>query len=88
MNSNAVAIASVAIVAALPLSPAIAEPQPPNTAADSALAGQPEGPKKALTRKEARALKANADARLCLEFPTERMVIMCTEKYRLDKSAI
>jgi hypothetical protein len=54
-------------------------------AADTAVIVPPEEPKKPLTRKEARALKANADARLCLEFPTNLMVVMCAEKYRLDK---
>jgi hypothetical protein len=28
---------------------------------------------------------ADADARLCLEFPTNTQVIMCAEKYRPDR---
>ena len=28
---------------------------------------------------------ADADARLCLEFPTNAQVIMCAEKYRRDR---
>jgi hypothetical protein len=42
-------------------------------------------PKKPLSRKDARELKANADARLCLEFPTTLMIVKCAEKYRPDK---
>jgi hypothetical protein len=82
MNLNALAIAFVAIVATLPLSAAVAQTPPPSVAADTAAIVPPEEPKKPLTRKEARALKAKAGARLCLEFPTDLMVVMCAEKYR------
>jgi hypothetical protein len=85
MNLNAFAIAFVAITATLPLSVAVAQTQPLSAAAETAAVTPPEESKKPLTRKEARALKAKADARLCLEFPTDLMVIMCAEKYRLNK---
>jgi hypothetical protein len=44
-----------------------------------------QAPQKPLSRKDARELKANADARLCLEFPTTLMIVKCAEKYRPDK---
>ena len=85
MNLNTLAIALIAIAATLPLSAAIAQTTPPSMAADTAAAGQPEAPKKPLTRKEARAVQEKADARLCLEFPTQLMVVKCADKYRLSK---
>jgi hypothetical protein len=85
MNLNSLDIALIAIAATLPLSAAIAQAPPPSVAADTAVAGQPEAPKKPLTRKEARTLQEKADARLCLEFPTQLMVIKCANKYRLNK---
>ena len=83
MNSNVLAVAFVAIAAALPLSAATAQTAQPGVAADTAVS--PEEPKKPTSRKEARERKANADARLCLEFPTNLMIHKCAEKYRLDK---
>lgn len=84
MNPNLVLTAWVAIAATLPISTAAA--QAPAPSAPVAAAEAPvEAPKKPLTRKEARALKENADARLCLEFPTDLMVIRCAEKYRLNR---
>jgi len=85
MNLNSLAIALIAIAATLPVSAAIAQTTTPSVAAGSAAAGQPEAPKKPLTRKEARALEEKADARLCLEFPTRLMVVKCADKYRLSK---
>jgi hypothetical protein len=85
MNLSNLAIALIAIAATLPMSAAIAQTMPPSVAADAAAAGQPEAPKKPLTRKEARALQEKADARLCLEFPTQLMVVKCADKYRLSK---
>jgi hypothetical protein len=85
MNLNTLAIALIAIAATLPLSAAVAQTPPPTAAADTAAAGQPEAPKKPLTRKEARALQEKADARLCLEFPTQLMIVKCADKYRLNK---
>jgi hypothetical protein len=84
MNLNTVAIALAAIAATLPLSVAIAQ-TPLSAAAETAAVTQAEAPKKALTRKEARALQEKADARLCLEFPTQLMIVKCAEKYRLNK---
>jgi hypothetical protein len=84
MNLNTLAIALIAIAATLPMSGAIAQ-TPPTVAAETAPAGQPEAPKKPLARKEARALQEKADARLCLEFPTQLMVVKCADKYRLNK---
>ncbi len=85
MNSNALAIAFVAFAAALPVSAATAQTAPPSVAADTAATTPPEGPKRPSSRNDARERKANADARLCLEFPTNLMIVKCAEKYRLDK---
>ena len=84
MNSNLLLTAWVAIAVTLPFSTAVA--QAPAPSAPAATANAPQEPaKKPTTRKEARALKEGADARLCLEFPTDLMVIRCAEKYRLDR---
>jgi len=85
MNSNALAVAFAAIAAALPIPAATAQTAQPGAAADTAASAPPDPPKKPSSRKEARELKANADARLCLEFPTNLMIVKCAEKYRLDK---
>jgi hypothetical protein len=85
MNLNTVAMVLVAITATLPLSVAIAQTPPASAAAETAAIMQAEAQKKPPTRKEARALQEKADARLCLEFPTQLMVIKCAEKYRLNK---
>jgi hypothetical protein len=85
MNLNTVAVACVAIVAALPLSAAVAQTPPPAAAAGAADVAHADTPKKPMTRKEARAIQEKADARLCLEFPTQLMIIKCADKYRLNK---
>ena len=85
MNLNTLAIALIAIAATLPPSAAVAQTPPPTAAADTAAAGQSEAPTKPPTRKEARALQEKADARPCLEFPTQLMIVKCADKYRLNK---
>jgi len=85
MNPNIIAMAWVAIAAALPLSAAIAQTPPASAAAETAAIMQAETQKKPMTRRESRAAQEKADARLCLEFPTQLMVIKCAEKYRLNK---
>jgi hypothetical protein len=85
MNTNALAVALVAIAATLPISAAFAQTAPPSVATDTAASAPPDPPKKPSSRKDARERKANADARLCLEFPTNLMIVKCAEKYRLDK---
>jgi hypothetical protein len=85
MKLNTIAMAWVAIAAALPLSAAIAQTPPASAAAETAAIMQADAQKKPLTRKEVRAAQEKADARLCLEFPTQLMVIKCAEKYRLNK---
>jgi len=85
MNLNTIAMAWVAVAAAFPLTAAIGQTPPASAAAETAAIMQAEAQKKPLTRKEARAAQEKADARLCLEFPTQLMVIKCAEKYRLNK---
>jgi hypothetical protein len=84
MNLNIFAVASVAIAAAVPLGVA-AQTAPPKATADTASVAAADAPPKPMSRKEARATQEKADARLCLEFPTELMVVRCAEKYRLNK---
>jgi hypothetical protein len=64
----------------LACSSAIAEAQAPNTAAPVAAATPPavSAPPAPTDRRR----DAHADARVCLEFPTELQVIACAEKYR------
>ena len=85
MNSNVLAVAFVAIAAALPISAATAQTAQPGAATATPVSAPPEEPKKPSSRKDARERKANADARLCLEFPTNLMIHKCAEKYRPDK---
>jgi hypothetical protein len=85
MKSNVLAVAFVAIAAAFPISAATAQTAQPSVAADTAVSAPPEESEKPSSRKEVRERKANADARLCLEFPTNLMIVKCAEKYRLDK---
>jgi hypothetical protein len=66
----------------LACSSAIAEAQAPNAAAPAA------APPPAVSAPPAptdRRRDAHADARVCLEFPTELQVIACAEKYRPAK---
>jgi hypothetical protein len=84
MNLNIATVACVAIAASLPLL-VVAQTAPPAAVAVAADVAQAEPVKKASTRKESRAIQEKADARLCLEFPTELMIIKCAEKYRLNK---
>jgi len=85
MNINTLARACVAMAAALTFSAAVAQAAAPAAAAGTADVAQADAPKKPMTRKEARAIQEKADARLCLEFPTQLMIIKCADKYRLNK---
>ena len=84
MNPNLVLTAWVAIATTLPFSTAVAQAPAP-IAPVAATEAPAEAPKKPLTRKEARAVRENADARLCLELSTDLMVIRCAEKYRSNR---
>ncbi len=70
--------ALAAIVSAFAADPACAQPQQMTPIATPPAAA--ETPKPAATTKGRRWLKA--DARVCLEFPTDLQVIACSEKYR------
>jgi hypothetical protein len=67
----------------LACSSAIAEAQAPNTAAPVAAATPPAVSASPVPTDRRR--DAHADARVCLEFPTELQVIACAEKYRPAK---
>jgi hypothetical protein len=82
MNPRETAAVVFAILAALP--PAVAQSPPPNDSPGaSAAALTPDGSK--LPIRASRDAATDADARLCLEFPTNLQVIMCAEKYRPRK---
>ena len=76
----------IAVLSALPSAPASGQPQtltPTTTAPALAPAPTPasaQEPKPAATAKQRAWLKA--DARVCLEFPTDVQVVKCSEKYR------
>ena len=73
------ATASLAILAAFAAGPLFAQPQQLAPIA-SPPAVVESTPKPMTTTKTRRWLKA--DARVCLEFPTDMQVIACSEKYR------
>lgn len=85
MNLNTVAVTLFAIALILASSVGVAQTPTPSAAAGAAEAAPADAPKKPLTRKEARAIQEKADARLCLEFPTQLMIVKCADKYRLNK---
>ena len=68
-----------AILAALAAAPSTAQPQQLAPIASTQPLAEPT-PKPAAATKGRRWLKA--DARVCLEFPTDMQVIACSEKYR------
>ena len=72
----------IAVLSALPSAPAPGQPQTlTSTSTAPALAPAPaQEPKPAATAKQRTWLKA--DARVCLEFPTDMQVVKCSEKYR------
>jgi hypothetical protein len=82
MRLSAAPLALVGLFIACPL--AVAQGQAPNakpvTAATPSAAPAPPPPT------ERRRPTQHADARVCLEFPTELQVIACAEKYRWAKS--
>ena len=72
----------VAVLAALPAVSAPGQPQTltPTTTAPAAASAPAQESKPAATAKQRTWLKA--DARVCLEFPTDIQVVRCSEKYR------
>ena len=72
----------VAVLAALHSELAPGQPQTltPTTAAPAAAPAPAQESKSAATAKQRTWLKA--DARVCLEFPTDMQVVKCSEKYR------
>jgi len=80
MSPKATIVVAFSILAALP--GAVAQSPAPNAGA-SAVAPAQEGTVPLI--RENRDAATDADARLCLEFPTNRQVIVCAEKYRTHK---
>jgi hypothetical protein len=82
MNPKETAVVVFAILAALP--PAVAQSPSPNASPGaSAVAPSQDGTMPPI--RASRDATTDADARLCLEFPTNLQVIMCAEKYRPHK---
>jgi hypothetical protein len=82
MKPRATAAVVFSILAALP--PAVAQSPPPN-ASPGASAVAPSQDGTSLPIRASNDAATDADARLCLEFPTNLQVIMCAEKYRPHK---
>jgi hypothetical protein len=76
MNRNAAAIALVLLLSPLP--PAGAQPAPPAAAIGAAPVAAPVVTPPRLSPQPVR---ADADARNCLGFPTNQQIIRCAEKY-------
>ena len=81
MSHRATTIVVFSILAALP--PAVAQSPAPNASGASAIAPSQDGTR--LLIRENRDAATDADARLCLEYPTNLQVIVCAEKYRTHK---
>lgn len=85
MNQSAIAALLLLILAAMPA--AFAKDQAPSAITGaSGVKPTQAAPKPSTARREAApGPDADADARRCLEFPTDLQVIMCAEKYRSHK---
>ena len=82
MNYRQAALALLALAATLPL--AMAQGPSPAGGSDRSVVATPAGPAESPIQSP-RSVHPDADARLCLEFPTSLQVIMCAEKYRPRK---
>ena len=85
MKRNSAAATIIAVFAALCSAgvPAQTQTAPPAATAAGAAAPAP-APAKATPRAKSRSW-TRADARVCLEFPTNLQVIKCSEKYRYTR---
>ena len=80
---NRIATAALVILALAALAPAVAQSPLPNASPGaSAVAPSDQTATKATVRSNRRAV---ADARICLELPTNLQIIKCAEKYRPHK---
>jgi hypothetical protein len=77
MNRNAAAVALVLLLSPLP--PAVAQPAPPAAAIGAAPVAAP--PAATPPQLSPQPVRADADARNCLGFPTNPQIIRCAEKY-------
>jgi len=82
MNQKVIATTLFAVLAGL--ATAMAQSPAPSDASAATPAATPQRETKG-SIPSARESKTDADARLCLEFPTNAQVIMCAEKYRPDR---
>ena len=82
MNQKVIATALFAVLAGL--TTVNAQSPAPSDANAATPAAAPQRESKGSIR-SARESATDADARLCLEFPTNTQVIMCAEKYRPDR---
>jgi len=86
MNQRVIATALFAALAGLTTVYA-QSPTPSDANAATPAAAPAAAPQRESTGsiRSARESATDADARLCLEFPTNTQVIMCAEKYRPDR---
>jgi hypothetical protein len=87
MKRNSAAATIIAVFAALCSAGVPAQTQtaaPAATAAGAAAPAPAPAPAKATPRAKSRSW-TRADARVCLEFPTNLQVIKCSEKYRYTR---
>jgi hypothetical protein len=82
MNQKVIATALFATLSGL--ATAMAQSPAPSDASAAPPAAKSQRETKGSIR-SARESVTDADARLCLEFPTNTQVIMCAEKYRPDR---
>lgn len=82
MQQPAIATALLVVVAGL--TTAMAQSTAPSESSAASPTATPQVAAKGSMR-SARESAADADARLCLEFPTNAQVITCAEKYRRDR---
>ena len=81
MSHRATIVVVFSILAALP--DAVSQSPAPNASGASAIAPSQDGTSPLI--RENRDASRDADARLCLEYPTNLQVIVCAEKYRAHK---
>jgi len=82
MHQPVIAIALCAVLAGL--TTAVAQSPAPSESGAVSPTATPQVATKGAVR-PARESATDADARLCLEHPTNAQVIMCAETYRLDR---
>ena len=79
---NRIQTAAFVILALAALAPAVAQTPLPNTSQGASAIAPPDQTTEATTATVRSNRDAGADARICLELPTNLQIIKCAEKYR------